>query len=741
MHGRKVVTTGTVATLALLAILGGCGEATSGPTSVKPEDFASSLRLLSGNQQTGSVGAALAEVLTVKVVDAGGQPVAGATVLWQVRDGGGTINPPASTSSVSGLASVTWTLGTTLGANKAVAILQGSYVRDSVVFTATAGVGAASQLTLVSGNAQTGPVASALGQQLTVNVKDQFGYAVSGKQVVWAPGLFSGSLTAARDTTDASGNASATWVLGTAAIGQTATATVAGMAPIAFTATGTPDTSRVLTTTVSPATSAAVGASVGTITVKVADRFGNPIAGDNINFADSTAGGGTLSVVTAATNASGLASTTWTLGPNPGTQFVRARLGSRQERVSFTASAWIQFTQVFAGNYQACAIGTNDRAYCWGYGEDGQLGKGTLKTTYAPSTSVAAGDSLVGPFLQFRTIQLGRTFGCGVTVAKQMYCWGRLNGSTLQPVPTGVTFTPPTTVNTIATGERHTCMTTPSGLAYCTGTNDEGELGNGSYASATDYVSVFSAAVPPAFTTWSMVAAGSLHTCAVPRYAGAGTLTPWCWGFNTAGQLGNGSVVTSNIPVAVTLPPLVTEIDSTSLVVGAAHSCAIVSASTSAASPVGSAICWGSNGYGQLGNSAAFTTTSSSNVAVAAATGETFTSLTAGEYHTCGVTTAGAALCWGRNNAGQLGDGTTSLVGTSVPVTVGGSLTWRSLAAGELFTCGVVGAVSGGGTTTGAGTVYCWGDNEYGQIGQRTAGSNGVPELTPRIVKGQQASP
>ena len=260
MHGRKVVTTGTVATLALLAILGGCGEATSGPTSVKPEDFASSLRLLSGNQQTGSVGASLAEVLTVKVVDAGGQPVAGATVLWQVRDGGGTINPPASTSSVSGLASVTWTLGTTLGANKAVAILQGSYVRDSVVFTATAGVGAASQLTLVSGNAQTGPVASALGQQLTVNVKDQFGYAVSGKQVVWAPGLFSGSLTAARDTTDASGNASATWVLGTAAIGQTATATVAGMAPIAFTATGTPDTSRVLTKNLSPATSAAVGA-------------------------------------------------------------------------------------------------------------------------------------------------------------------------------------------------------------------------------------------------------------------------------------------------------------------------------------------------------------------------------------------------------------------------------------------------------------------------------------------------
>jgi alpha-tubulin suppressor-like RCC1 family protein len=736
MHGRKLVTTGTAATLAILALIGGCGEATTGPTSVKPQDFAASLKLLSGNSQSGSVGAALAEVLTVKVVDAGGQPVAGATVLWQVRDGGGTINPPASTSSTTGLASVTWTLGSTLGANKAVAILQGNYVKDSVVFTATAGVGPASRLTLVAGNAQTGRVAAPLAQQLTVNVKDQFGYAVSGKRVTWAAGLFSGSVAAVADTTDASGNASATWVLGTAATGQTASATVTGIAPIAFTATATPDTSRVFTTTVSPATSAAVGANAGTITVKVTDRFSNPISGDVVNFADSTAGGGSVSVATATTNASGLASTTWTLGPNPGTQFLRARLMPRQERVSFTASAWIDFTQVFAGNYQACAIGTNDRAYCWGYGDDGQLGKGTLKTTYAPSAAVTASDTLLGPFLQFRTIQLGRTFGCGITVAKQMYCWGRLNGSTLQPLPTAVTFVPPTTVNTIATGERHTCMTTPSGLAYCSGTNDEGELGNGTFVTASNYVAVL-----PALSTWSGIAAGSLHTCAMPRYAGAGTVKPSCWGFNSSGQLGNGAVATSNIPVAVTLPALVTEMDSTSLVVGAAHSCAIVSASTSATSPIGSVLCWGSNGYGQLGNAAAYTSTSFSNVAVPAASGQTFTSLTAGEYHTCGVTTAGAALCWGRNNAGQLGDGTQVTPATAVPVTVGGSLSWRSLSAGELFTCGVTGTTSGGGTTATAGTVYCWGDNEYGQIGQRTAGVNGQPVLTPRIVKGQQASP
>jgi alpha-tubulin suppressor-like RCC1 family protein/protocatechuate 3,4-dioxygenase beta subunit len=737
MHGRKLVTTGTVTTLAILALLGACGEATTGPTSVKPQDFAAALRLLSGNQQSGAVGAALSEVLTVKVVDAGGQPVAGATVLWQVRDGGGTINPAASTSSVSGLASVTWTMGSALGANKAVAILQGAYVKDSVVFTATAGVGAASQLTLVAGNAQTGRVAAALAQQLTVNVKDQFGHPVPGKRVTWAAGLFSGTVTGLADSTDSSGNASANWVLGTSVTAMTATASVAGIAsPVAFTATGTPDTSRVMTVTASPAVSAAAGASVGTMTVKVTDRFGNVIVGDSVNFADSTSGGSSVTARMVATNASGLASSTWTLGPNPGPQVARARLMPRQDRVTFSSTAWIEFTQVVAGNYQACAIGTNDRAYCWGFGEDGQLGKGNQKTTFAPTSAVSlTADSILGPFPTFRTIQQGRTHACGITVAKQMICWGRINGNTLQMTPTAVTFTPPTTVSTIALGERHTCMTTPSGLAYCTGTNDEGELGNGSTTSAANYVAVL-----PALSTWSNIAAGSLHTCGVPRYAGAGTVRPWCWGFNSAGQLGDGTQTTSLTAVAVTLPALVTEIDSTSLVVGAAHSCAIVSVSTSLTSPAGSVICWGSNGYGQLGTAAAYTSTSFSNIAVAAAPGLTFTSLTAGEYHTCGISAAGVAYCWGRNNAGQLGDGST-VASTSTPVQVAGAVSWRSITAGELFTCGVSGSTGVSGTTADAGTVYCWGDNEYGQIGQRSAGTNGQPVRSPIAVKGQRANP
>lgn len=733
MHGRKLVTTGTAAALAILAIVAGCREATTGPTSVKPQDFASSVKLLSGNQQSGAVGAALSEILSVKVVDAGGVPVAGATVLWQVRDGGGTINPPASTTSSTGLANVTWTLGTTLGANKAVALLQGNYVLDSVVFTATAVTGPAQRFVVTGGNLQTARVASTLPQALVVNVKDQFGYPVQGAQVTWAAALFSGTVTPVVDSTDASGNASTSWTLGTSAIGQSVTATVTGLTPIVFTATGTPDVSRVMTVTGGSGQTAAIGSTlIIPLSVLVKDSYGNLIAGDTIVWNDSIGAGGSVSPIRSVTNASGVATSTWTLGSTLGTQTLRARLNATV-KASFTASGTLAFTQVFAGNYQACAIGTNDQAYCWGFGEDGQLGKDILKTTFAPSTPVTSTG-----ILTFRSIQLGRTYGCGISVAKQMYCWGRVDAAAVSEPPSQVSLTPMPTVNTIALGERHHCMTTAAGRAYCTGvSNAEGELGNGTTAPATDFaVLPRPPIIDPLESTWSMIAAGTLHTCAMPRYSGAGTVVPWCWGFNSSGQLGDGTTTMQLAPsIAVKLPLGVTEIDSTSLVVGAAHSCAIVSASISVSSPVRSVLCWGSNGYGQFGDASAYTSTSFSNVAIAAATGLTFTSLTAGEYHTCGVTTGGQAYCWGRNGSGQLGNGTRT--DTSTPVLVNSSVTWRSLSAGELFTCGVAGTATGGGTPAGQGTVYCWGDNEYGQLGTGLSSGNNNPLLSPQLVKFQ----
>ena len=120
---------------------------------------------------------------------------------------------------------------------------------DSVVFTATAQTRPAQQFVVTGGNLQTARVASTLPQALTVNVKDQFGYPVKGARVTWAAALFSGTVTPTADSTDANGNASASWTLGTTAIGQSVTATVTGLTPVVFNATGTPDLSRVMTVT------------------------------------------------------------------------------------------------------------------------------------------------------------------------------------------------------------------------------------------------------------------------------------------------------------------------------------------------------------------------------------------------------------------------------------------------------------------------------------------------------------
>ncbi len=94
-------------------------------------------------------------------------------------------------------------------------------------------------------------------------------------------------------------------------------------------------------------------------------------------------------------------------------------------------------------------------------------------------------------------------------------------------------------------------------------------------------------------------------------------------------------------------------------------------------------------------------------------------SVSAGFYHSCGETTAGAAYCWGGNDSyfGQLGNGTNT--NSNVPVAVTGGLTFQSVSAGLQHSCGV----------TTAGTAYCWGENKHGRFGNGTETNSNVPVL------------
>ena len=117
--------------------------------------------------------------------------------------------------------------------------------------------------------------------------------------------------------------------------------------------------------------------------------------------------------------------------------------------------------------------------------------------------------------------------------------------------------------------------------------------------------------------------------------------------------------------------------------------------------------------------------------------GVLFAKMFAGKYHTCALSTTGAAYCWGRDDYGQLGDGVRMgfNTGNPTPQPVAAGLSFRSLSLGELYTCGVVADInSPTGPSAQAGTIYCWGDNVFGQIGNGQASGGNAPVMFPTRV-------
>jgi len=209
----------------------------------------------------------------------------------------------------------------------------------------------------------------------------------------------------------------------------------------------------------------------------------------------------------------------------------------------------------------------------------------------------------------------------------------------------------------------------------------------------------------PAGVTGSFAPAGPTGTSSTLTVSVAAAVTPGVYNLTVDGTATAGNRST----------PLTLTVNSSgggssflaiALAAGSAHTCGLTSA--------GPAYCWGDDNYGQLGNGAT-PVNEGISTPVPVAGGLTFSALAAGSAHTCGVTGTGAAYCWGWDGFGQLGTGSTG--GGPTPEAVSGSLTFSALATGQYYTCG----------RTSSGAAFCWGNNENGQLGDGSRTSYGFP--------------
>jgi alpha-tubulin suppressor-like RCC1 family protein len=196
-------------------------------------------------------------------------------------------------------------------------------------------------------------------------------------------------------------------------------------------------------------------------------------------------------------------------------------------------------------------------------------------------------------------------------------------------------------VASLSAGSNHTCAVLTNGLGQCWGLNTSGQLGNGTIASVTPIAVATLQNAVEAVAAWQ-----GDYSCALLSDG-----TAKCWGANGSGQLGDGSTSARNLPVSVSgLEGAV------HLTAGNVHTCAL--------SRYG-AYCWGLNANGQLGDG---TTTQRTTPVSVWDLGEGVTSIAAGYRHTCAIPWDGTPHCWGQNNAGQIGDGTTTQRLTRTPV-------------------------------------------------------------------------
>ena len=302
-------------------------------------DVSAQLLRVSIDTQTSIAGQPVSTSPAVRVADLYGNPIPGASVTFALTGVLlGSLTPSNATTDSSGVARVaSWTLATVAGLNTLDATALG-LTGSPMTFSATGIVTTATNMVLSAGNGQSGVVGTALATADSVAVKNAVGLPVQGVPVHWAVGPAGGSMNPATSLTDVNGIASSRHTLGPGAGTQTATASVGGLtgSPVTFTATALAGAAtQLVKQSVDPQTGTVATAVIVPV-VKVADQFGNGVAGIIVDFA--AAGGGILGAAKDTSDGAGLTSTGgWTLGNVVGTNTVTATAGALAAKM-FTAT-------------------------------------------------------------------------------------------------------------------------------------------------------------------------------------------------------------------------------------------------------------------------------------------------------------------------------------------------------------------------------------------------------------------
>jgi alpha-tubulin suppressor-like RCC1 family protein len=327
----------------------------------------------------------------------------------------------------------------------------------------------------------------------------------------------------------------------------------------------------------------------------------------------------------------------------------------------------------------------------------------TATNSVGPTSATSAASGIVQPIVTAISTTSNSNHTCALLSNHTIKCWGsndfgELGDGTITDRSTPVLVSGISTATAISAGDAHTCALLSGGTVKCWGYNFWGQLGDGTNKNVSR-----SPVLVSGISTAIAISAGAYHTCAL---LSGGQVE--CWGDNEYGKLGDGTITDRSTPVLVSGISTATAISA-----GNRHTCALLSG--------GTVKCWGLNYWGQLGDG----TTTDRLTPVSVSGISTATAISAANEYTCALLSGGQAKCWGYNVNGQLGDGVPDHGSpaangddiSSTPVSVSSISTATAISAGSYLACALL---SGG-------TAKCWGDNSVGQLGDGTTISSPTP--------------